>query len=182
MSGLSDHALGWLVTAVLVVAAVIDGRALKVPNWLTFPFVITGVAYGLLAHGWSGLGTAAPRDRGTGMALLLPLYAIGGMGAGDVKLFMGVGAWMGPDVTLHAFLVLSIVGAIMAVAMVLWSGEWRRHWELFRTIIREILVIRDPVALSEIAAKRKPSMLLLPYGIPIAVGSIGYFIASGHLF
>lgn len=181
MTALSDHALGWFVTAVLVVAAVIDGRALKVPNWLTFPFVLAGLVYGLAAHGWPGLGTAL-LGTAVGMALLLPLYAIGGMGAGDVKLFMGVGAWMGPEVTFQSFLVLAIVGAVMAVVMVLWSGEWRRHWELFRTIVREILVIRDPVALSEIAARRKPSMLLLPYGIPIAVGSIGYFAATGHLF
>lgn len=181
MMVLSDQALGWFVTAVLIVAAVIDGRALKVPNWLTFPFVLSGLAYGLIAHGWSGLG-AALLGTAVGMALLLPLYAIGGMGAGDVKLFMGVGAWMGSEVTFHAFLVLSIVGAIMAVAMVIWSGDWRRHMGLFGTIVREIVVIRDPVALSEIAARRKPSMMLLPYGIPIAVGSIGYFAAAGHLF
>jgi len=181
MAELSDHALGWFVTAVLIVAAVIDGRALKVPNWLTFPFVLAGLAYGLAAHGWSGLGTAL-LGTAVGMAVLLPLYAIGGMGAGDVKLFMGVGAWMGPEITIRAFLVLSIVGAVMALAMVVWSGQWRRHWEMFVTIAREIVVIRDPVALSEIAGRRKPSMLLLPYGIPIAVGSIGYFAAAGHLF
>ena len=33
---------------------------------------------------------------GVGLISLLPLYAIGGMGAGDVKLMAGVGAWLGP--------------------------------------------------------------------------------------
>ena len=37
----------------------------------------------------------------------------------------------------------------------------------------------DPKELSQIAAKRKPSMLLLPYGIPICVGSIAYFFYAG---
>ena len=32
----------WLVTIVLIVAAVIDGIQLKVPNWLTFPMIISG--------------------------------------------------------------------------------------------------------------------------------------------
>jgi len=32
----------WLVSVVMIVAAVIDGMILKVPNWLTFPFILTG--------------------------------------------------------------------------------------------------------------------------------------------
>ncbi len=181
MGGVSNHMLGWIVSVVLIVAAVIDGRILKVPNWLTFPFLFVGLGYSLGSGGWGQLWLAL-QGAALGLALLLPLYAIGGMGAGDVKLFMGVGAWMGPEVTLYAFLVLAVVGAVMAVAMVAWSGEWRKHWELFQTIFHEIVVIRDPATLSELAAKRKPSMMLLPYGIPIAVGSIGYFAATGLLF
>ena len=48
-------------------------------------------------------------------------------------------------------------------------------------ILNEIMVIRNPEQLSEIAAKRKPSMMLLPYGIPIAIGTIGYFLWMGML-
>ena len=89
----------WFVTLALVVAAVIDGIQLKVPNWLTFPFIISGWAYSMAAYGiegdgWlTGLGISL---LGTlvGLALLMPAYAIGGMGAGDVKLLAGVGAWV----------------------------------------------------------------------------------------
>ena len=35
--------------------------------------------------------------------------------------------------------------------------------------------------LAAIAAQRKPTMLLLPYGIPIAIGTIGYFVWTGML-
>ena len=62
---------------------------------------------------YSLVGTAV------GLALLLPLYAIGGMGAGDVKLLAGVGAWVWGTVTLYAFAVSAIVGGIIAVLMVL---------------------------------------------------------------
>ena len=47
---------------------------------------------------------------GVGLISLLPLYAIGGMGAGDVKLMAGLGAWMGPWLTLGAFVVLGAGG------------------------------------------------------------------------
>ena len=42
-------------------------------------------------------------------------------------------------------------------------------------------MIRNPDALSAIAAERKSTMLLLPYGIPIALGTITYFFWSGML-
>jgi prepilin peptidase CpaA len=35
--------------------------------------------------------------------------------------------------------------------------------------------------LSDRAKERKPRMMLLPYGIPIAVGSIAYFAWAGLL-
>ena len=95
-------AVAWLVTIVLIEAAIIDGRQLRVPNWLTFHFAAAGLAYAYWAHGWQGLAWSL-QGAGLGLLTLLPLYAIGGMGAGDVKLMAGMGAWMGPAVTLGAF-------------------------------------------------------------------------------
>jgi prepilin peptidase CpaA len=46
-------------------------------------------------------------------------------------------------------------------------------------IINEWLTIRSPRELAANAAERKPTMHLLPYGIPICIGSIGYFIFEG---
>ena len=39
----------WFVTVALIVAAIIDGIQLKVPNWLTFPFIISGWIYSMAA-------------------------------------------------------------------------------------------------------------------------------------
>jgi prepilin peptidase CpaA len=51
----------------------------------------------------------------------------------------------------------------------------------FWTIYNELTTIRDTDKLSEIAAERKKSMMLLPYGIPIAIGTIAYFAYTGDL-
>jgi prepilin peptidase CpaA len=164
-----------LLSAVLVFAAVIDGWKLKVPNWITFPLIlsgwmVSGFYFGWAGFGWSLVGTVV------GLALLLPAYSIGGMGAGDVKLLAGVGAWVGGTATLYAFCVSAIVGGIIAVAMVLWRRDWYYHVSQFWSITNEILEIRDPNTLASIAAERKSRMLLLPYGIPIAIGTISYFL------
>jgi prepilin peptidase CpaA len=170
----------WLVTTTLVVAAVIDGYKLKVPNWITFPMIIGGWLFSAYFFGWAGLGWSL---LGTvvGLALLLPAYAIGGMGAGDVKLMAGVGAWVWATVTFYAFCASAIVGGAMAVAMVLYHRGWYKHKDQFFKILDEVLSIRDPNQLSTIAAERKSSMMLLPYGIPIAIGTIAYFAWTGML-
>jgi prepilin peptidase CpaA len=177
---LADNWHVWLVTVTLVVAAVIDGTKLKVPNWLTFPMIVSGWVYSGVCYGWEGLGYSL---LGTliGLALLLPAYAIGGMGAGDVKLLAGVGAWVWGTVTFFAFCVSAIVGGLIAVAMVLYRRSWRQHRQQFETIVHEVLTLRDHNQLSSIAAERKSSMLLLPYGIPIAIGTIVYFAWTGML-
>jgi prepilin peptidase CpaA len=163
-SVIAEHWTAWLVTVVLILAAVIDGFELKVPNWVTFPFILSGWLYSTLAFGWEGLGWSV---LGTliGLGLLLPAYAIGGYGTH----------------TAYAFAVSAIVGALLAVGMVLIRRNWKKHSAQFMVILNEILVIRDPEQLAAIAAERKPTMLLLPYGIPIAIGTIGYFVWTGML-
>jgi prepilin peptidase CpaA len=177
---LANHWDIWLVTVILIVAAVIDGWKLKVPNWITFPFVISGWVYWTTCQGWEGLGWSLVGTL-VGLALLLPAYAIGGMGAGDVKLLAGVGAWVCGTNTFYAFCVSAVVGGIIAVGMVVIRKSWRHHSGQLKTIINEIMVIRDPSQLATIAAERKSSMLLLPYGIPIAIGTIVYFVWMGML-
>ena len=80
-----------------------------------------------------------------------------------------------------SILLLTVAGAILAVVMVLIQRGWKKHSAQFMVILNEIMVIRNPEQLSSIAAKRKPSMMLLPYGIPIAIGTIGYFLWMGML-
>ncbi len=175
-----EHWPVWLVSIVLVVAAIIDGKILKVPNWLTFPFILCGWMHGILYGGLEGLGFSL---LGTfvGMMLLLVLRAVGGMGAGDVKLLAGVGAWLGATTTWWAFLATAVVGGAMAAVMILTSGQWQRHWAMAHQILNEWVTIRNPEKLAAIARERKPTMRLLPYGIPMAIGSILYFAFSGML-
>jgi prepilin peptidase CpaA len=181
----------WLVTVFVIVAAVIDGMELRVPNRLTYPFIIAGWIYSFfhfgfssgswntwdasVGLGWSLWGTCV------GLMCLLPFWCIGFMGSGDVKMMAGIGAWIFGQHTMWAFGVTVVVGAILAVGMMLWSGQWRKHYDQFWFILNEVITVKDPNKLEVLAAQRKPSMLLLPYGIPIAIGTILYFMWTGML-
>jgi prepilin peptidase CpaA len=164
-----------LVSAILILAAWIDGKELRVPNYITFPMILSGLIYQTCVGGFAGFG-AGFAGMCCGLICLLPLYAVGGMGAGDVKLMAGIGAWVGWQITASSFAVSVVVGAIMALIMVAYSGEWKKHYAQFLMILSEWSVIKNPYKLSEIAAERKPRMYLLPYGIPICIGTIGYFM------
>jgi prepilin peptidase CpaA len=179
-SGFDSNLHVWLVAVTLVVAAIIDGKQLKVPNWLTFPMIASGWIFNLVFFGAEGIAMSLV---GTvvGLGLLLPLYAIGGMGAGDVKLLAGVGAWVGGTVTFYAFCLSAVVGGVIAVGMVLYRRAWSKHKNQFLMILNEIASVGSPTELATIAAERKSSMLLLPYGIPIAIGTILYFFWAGML-
>ncbi len=180
------------VCLAMVVAAVIDGWKLKVPNWLTFPLILTGWALGL-AHDF-GLGVgpdstgvggilAALAGTALGFVLLLPVYSIGGMGAGDVKMQMGFGAWVGAFygskeglwIIAWAFAIGVIAGGIIAVGMILARGDYRRNLSNTRAILGDLMKGSIEGASDE-AAKRKPRMHLLPYGIPLCLGFVGYLI------
>ena len=145
-------------------------------------WVYSAVAYQMSGEmwyvglGWSLAGTAV------GLAVLMPAYAIGGMGAGDVKMMAGIGAWVYCSVTFYAFCVSTVVGAVLAVVMILLRKGFKKHSSQMMYILNEILTVRNPETLSSIAKERKSSMVLLPYGIPIAIGTIGYFAWMGLLF
>lgn len=167
------------VCLVLIVAAYIDGKQLRVPNWITFPMVFSGLLFNTLNPDGMGFLWALV-GMFVGLLCLLPLYAVGGMGAGDVKLMAGVGAWLGWQTTLYSFAATAIVGAVMAIVMVWYRKSFVKHYGNLLTILHEWKTLyRNPRELSRIAAERKPSMFLLPYGIPICIGSIGYFFFAG---
>lgn len=179
----------FFVSAAMIVAAVIDGWKLKVPNWLTFPLIISGWMLGLCHNlGWlAGTGTggigAALAGTALGFTLLLPVYAIGGMGAGDVKMTMGFGSWMGAyfgtwtalKVIWWAFALATLIGGLMAVVMIMVRGKYGQNLQNTRDILGDLAGSRGNIAhVADKAAQRKSRMHLLPYGIPLCLGFLGY--------
>lgn len=179
IASMADHWVYWVVAVFAVVAAYIDGKELRVPNKLTFPMIIAGwiyssIAYGVAGDGWYfGLMWSLAGTFVGGMTLL-PFYSIGGMGAGDVKMMAAIGAWVHVTIVFFSFCVGAVVGGVIAVGMIAMSGQGRKHFNQFFFLINEITTVRNPETLFDIASDRKSSMKLLPYGIPMAIGTLIY--------
>src|SRR5262249_45359398 len=113
-----------IVLVAVVVAAVTDVWKFKVHNWLTVPLMLSGLAYRGIVGGWGALSDGAFGVL-IGFGVLLILYLMGGMGAGDVKLMAGVGAWLGALPTFAVFLASSLAAGVYAVVLIVLCGSVR---------------------------------------------------------
>ena len=96
------------------IGALIDLRTRRLPNPLTMGLAAIGVAYAACGIGDLSIG-ASRAGLALGLALMLPGHLIGATGAGDVKLFAAVGAFIGPVHILSAFLYTALAGGGLAV-------------------------------------------------------------------
>lgn len=161
--------------ALLVLAAVIDWRSYRIPNWLT----VTGAVYGLLfnaVHATSMAGGLATAAIGlfAGLLLMLPLYVIRVLGAGDVKLMAMVGASLGAVATLKAALLIFIVGGIAAIAFAVSHRAVGRLGANVRGIVESMVL--PGIALWR-PGRSGASVGRLPYGVSISAGTIAFLAA-----
>ena len=114
-----------------VVASISDLRSFRIPNGLTFPLIVSGIVYHAIVGGLAGL---QPSLLGAfaGFAVLFPLYLMGGMGAGDVKLLAGVGAWLGLPATVCVFCIAGLATGVYSLVILVWGGSrpWQATWGL----------------------------------------------------
>lgn len=115
--------------AVALVAAVYDLRSRKIPNWLTYggialgPLLNLALAYFHGARGDALLYAGTESCLGAGACGILPLYAVlrGKLGQGDLKLFVALGALLGPVAGIEAE-VYAIVAAFFVAPIVAWRA------------------------------------------------------------
>src|SRR5438270_12717349 len=89
--------------AMLCIAAGIDWRERRIPNWLTMVMALSGIATSFLAGHVASPGQAM-LGMLVGFAIPFVLFAMGALGGGDVKLLAGAGAWLGPIIIIKVFL------------------------------------------------------------------------------
>ena len=157
---------GW-AAAFLALAVAADVRAHRIPNLLTLPALILALALSPVLGATPGW-TQAFAGAGLGFVLLLAPYALGGMGAGDVKALMVVGAWLGPQALLASTAWALIVGALLAAGWLAVRGEistYARRWgrNLAISLSARRLHYEAPPLTS--AAARG-----LPFAVPLAAG------------
>src|SRR5450755_1769164 len=115
----------WVFTiGVTLIAAFVDFRTHRIPNWLTVPALFLGLGLRTAISGWAGAKTSL-EGAGLALVLLLPLVLLRALGAGDWKLMGAVGAFMGPAMFLFVLLGSIFVSGLMAIVEMLRTGRVR---------------------------------------------------------
>lgn len=114
--------LQYITLAVLLVAAFTDLRNGLIYNWLTLPAIMIGICLAAWQGGLAGFGNSLLGIL-VGGGALLPLFASGAMGAGDVKLMAAVGALQGPVFAGETLIMAILIGGAAGIGLLVLQGK-----------------------------------------------------------
>ena len=168
-----------MMATALVISVVEDVRRQKIPNVVTFPAMVMGVAGHSLLAGMDGFLYSAG-GLALGMGLFMIPYLMGGMGAGDVKLMGACGAVFGPKGIIAASILVVLTGGIYGLIIISFHPRYvtsllKRVWEM----------VKFTAMTSQITGLPQDNIVKLPvlkYAIPIALGAFVYMwmIITGY--
>jgi prepilin peptidase CpaA len=159
------------LTPLILWASWIDYKEKRVPNRLNLLIMGSGLIVQVLFYGWSGL-LSGVEGLALGWALLIIPWAMYMMGAGDVKLLAGMGAWMGPEMVLWTFVIGAIIGGIASLIMIGARKRWSGAISNFQ--LAAIKCTDMKLAFSELGAVKSlgTNSQLIPYGVPLTGGAL----------
>ncbi|HUJ94965.1 MAG TPA: A24 family peptidase [Terriglobales bacterium] len=159
----------WVLATVLaIIAGWTDWRTRRIPNWLTVPALLFGIALNTLVWGWQGTKDSL-LGAGLGLVLLLPFVLVRALGAGDWKLVGAMGAFVGPQtlisVLVVAILIAGIMGAILIIRKRRVGQTLKNLWQMFQAF----LTLRLP---GPELTLDNPASLKIPFGVAFALAAV----------
>lgn len=151
-----------------------DVREGRVPNALTGGALLLGLALGI----WGGMETfvSALAGAGAGFAVALPVFLVGGLGGGDVKLLAAMGSLLGFGQLPAALAAIAVIGGLMAAFEVVRRGAVRRTARNIFLIImsfgRDSFTRWKQREAGNAFTVGSPTAITVPYAVAIAVGSV----------
>lgn len=165
----SDLTYPATAAACALVGSVFDVKSRRIPNFITLPSILLGLAMHLAFGGWKQLLSSLAAGLICGAVFLL-FYIAGGMGAGDVKLMAAVGCIAGMPHVSYLLVLTALSGGVMAVVLAVARGQFRQTvmnvGALATHHSHEGLQPHPDLNLSNQATLR------LPYALAIAGGSL----------
>jgi prepilin peptidase CpaA len=154
---------------IALVACATDLKSGRIPNVLTFGGALAALVFHGATGGSEGLLVAAG-GWVVGAAIFFLPFALGGLGAGDVKLLAALGAWLGPADAVWLALYSGVAGGALALSVALARGYLRQALANLRLLLTHWRVAGvGPLAEVSLAGSQGPR---LAYAVPILVGTL----------
>ncbi len=162
----------------LAIAIYFDIRSERIPNWLVVLGIASALGFYALISGVAGLLTSFGGLL-VAMAILLPFYIGGVMGAGDVKLMGAVGAFTGAHVALLAVGLALGTGVLEAIALLVLRGNcrqtWARYCQIGKTFFASGRFIYIPPAPGDAAGDT------FPFAVAVGIGTVAALIVTASM-
>ena len=159
-----------ILLLILGTAIASDLRWRTIPNWLTGPSILVGLGLHTFINQWTGL-VFSLEGAGLGLGLFLFLYVAGWMGAGDVKLYMAVGSFLGPAQTICAAIVIALAGGLLALVVLGFHQGWRQMGLCLWSYVQATFLTRSAQVLTPVQGAAPK----VPYAVAIGLGTIGSY-------
>jgi prepilin peptidase CpaA len=156
---------GWILAVFLAGwAGVMDWRYRRIPNWLTVPGLVAGIAVNAAAAGWPGVKSSL-LGAGLGLLILLPFVMIKALGAGDWKLIGAIGACLGPSRLIAVLIGSMLVAGVMALVLIIYKGRLRQAMGNIARMLQAFITLHLPGA--EVSLDN-PDAVKIPFGVAVA--------------
>ena len=133
-----------VTTLMTLICAYTDLKVKKIYNVVTLPMIILGLLYHGVIEGQVGLLFSL-----LGILVVLPLlffFILRMLGAGDIKLFMALGAWWGMEEVLQIGLNSLVLAGCMAGVIMLMRGNLKERFKVLWTYLVSVALLRKGVA------------------------------------
>lgn len=128
----------FLLILLLIVSVIMDFKYDRIPNGIIVFGTVIGIFFRFVENGWHGIYSA-------GLAILIsfcilyPLFCIGGIGAGDVKLLLMTGSFFSADMQLRVIMISFIIGALLSIEKMISEDNFKERMQYLFSYLMDVL-------------------------------------------
>lgn len=149
------------VILVLILAVNSDLKFSKIPNYIVLTAIPAGILINLTETGFKGL-------RGSTIGIIVPMIVLGiffaarQLGAGDIKLFCSIGAFLGGNFVIFTIIYTFILAGILSLMSLFIHKNMKSTFKEFFGDLKLCLLSRNPAYLKSLYVRKtiklSPSM------------------------
>lgn len=176
---LNQIAVWVLALLVALWAGWLDWRSRRIPNWLTVSGFFVGLGINGIVSGWAGV-KGGLEGAGIALAVLIAPVALRGIGAGDLKLMIALGACLGPWKFVNVLLVSIFIAGAMAIVEMVRRRRVKETFSNLAVLVRAFVTF-GMGARESLVTLDDPGSLRLPFGVAIALAMVVVVFAKSTL-
>lgn len=165
-----------ILIGVFCVAVFADWRSYRIPN----PCILAGAAAGLIMTGMSYSAAGVLESLADMLIIFIafyPFYLLGGIGAGDVKLFMMTGCYIRGEMLLHYMIVTMLAAAALSVMKMTVFAESRERLVYLGRYLRKVALTG---AIDEYRIDKSQKRSVIRLSIPALISLIIFYTGVLH--